>query len=266
MSDDDSMSVDSVFGDTEDPMEEADEIVQVVLTANSGNRYSVLAEPIGQGAFSNVYKGVNLETKEPVAIKFYITDDGKKQSANEYAILSKNLYGVCRVLEEPIIVDQEKVYLVMEFIRGKTLAHFVHSIMQNEWDCKSSMSVSRSIVTMMIQLIKIVDNLHVNDIQHRDLTAGNVMIRENYFTIVIIDFGQACFSKDCLTEEPADDTDENYLAQLLILLTTGFRGKNQKVLSDLIEHLKQGQDSSKLLEYLKQLNPTSPFRIFNVKC
>lgn len=190
--DDDAMSVTSVLSGN--PMEIVDETTEsdVILTGQSGTRYKLLPKPLGQGSFGTVYKGVNLTSGEFVAVKFY-NKDGETDCAKEHYFLSLNIPGVCRVFEPPIVLDEsKKYYLIMEYIDGKTFSHILRAIDDQTWDSKQALVMSRHIQKLVLGYLTIVVDLEKRGIQHRDLNTFNIMVRNRDFSVVILDFGQAC--------------------------------------------------------------------------
>jgi len=76
--------------------------------------------------------------------------------------------------------DTNHLYIVLEYIDGKTLAAFLKKPLAEE----QLKSISR-------QLLAAVGCMHSNNIAHRDLKLDNIMIDEATNRVVIIDFGFA---------------------------------------------------------------------------
>lgn len=155
-----------------------------------------LLEEIGVGAFSHVFKAVNLSTNEFVAIK-RITKTLNRRAE----LLSVNReIGVMKAANHPMICklydcieDEQHIYIVMELAAGKTLLKYINSRGRlKEEETKK----------LFAQLLDIVDYLHTLNIVHRDLKVENVMIDENG-NMKLIDFGFSCMISD---EDPLMDT------------------------------------------------------------
>ena len=80
--------------------------------------------------------------------------------------------------------DAENLYIVQEFIPNGTLAELIQSINKGN-------GLSQSLVKFFsAQIILALEYLQQQNVTHRDLKPGNVMIGNNNF-LKIIDFGEA---------------------------------------------------------------------------
>lgn len=220
----------SMLSDREEVNPEEVKTPVVLITGASGSVYSVLGTPLGEGAFATLYKGVNVSSRQVVAIKFYsvpvLSPDEfehfskrfyKEKVLREYVMLSRNIPGMCKVLEPPIVVDNDKFYLVLEYIHGKTLYHFLTAIPEQRWNSESALHMSIEILDMMKRLVEMVAEMNRLGMFHMDLHAGNVMIKHDDHSLVIIDPGMACLedSKDYPCE--FDGLQEWYSVRKLLL-------------------------------------------------
>jgi len=145
------------------------------------NKY-VLESFIGNGKFGKVYKGFHKKTREPVAIK--IEKPGKLLQ-NETTILnylynagSRNIptvywYGlfgenVC------LIMTYYKISL-FDYIQGKELT-------------------PSKILSIFVQSISILENIHQKFVIHRDIKPQNIMMKDGELSL--IDFGFSTFYVD----------------------------------------------------------------------
>lgn len=294
MDDDDTMSVNSdnsVLSENS-PMEE-EKNFEVVLTADSGRQYSVSSVPLGSGAYGSVYKGFNTLSKQPVAIKFFTRDVDvedanvfyKEKVFREYIMLSQNVPGVCKVLEKPVVVNRTKFYLILEYVHGRTLEHFVKAIKKQRWNDEAALQRSNDLLGMMVQMIQILINLQKSNIRHRDIHEGNIMIRHDDFGIVFVDVGMACFIhsvefKDYVCRK-SSITDLDSLLKMFNEMTGSdslvnvFRfqdedededeDENTEKLHELFSGTHAEEDENhvlKILEFLKTVKLTKPFPIF----
>lgn len=151
-------------------------------------RYS-LDELIGEGAMSEVYKGTDTQTHQPVAIKILKAETNSnriedvirfRREAQTVAKLSHpNLAKIYEVGEY-----QGSNYIVMEFIPGKSLAAYINN--------KKKLEIDQAI-EIIIQISQALDYVHNLGVIHRDLKPDNIIVIEqsNIPTIKLLDFGLA---------------------------------------------------------------------------
>lgn len=155
-----------------------------------------LIEEIGVGAFSHVFKALNLTTKEFVAIKRMTKSPNRRV---EMLSVNREL-GVMNAANHPMICklydcfeDEQHIYIVMELAAGTTLLRYINSRGRiKEEETKK----------LFVQLLDIVDYLHTLNIVHRDLKVENIMLDEKG-NMKLIDFGFSCMITD---EDPLMDT------------------------------------------------------------
>lgn len=147
------------------------------------NKYEILSK-IGEGSFGKIYKGKNIRTNELVAIKVESISGGNKLLKNEsiiYQYLSKSKkiqdFGIPQIKWFGIF---ENNYFMVVNLLGESL----ESIKKNN---KFSIELT---VSVGIQIIKILEFIHTNELIHRDIKPDNFLIgREIDNKIYIIDFG-----------------------------------------------------------------------------
>jgi serine/threonine protein kinase len=165
----------------------------------------VRGDPIGKGAFGEVFKGTYKEYQ--VAIKELIFNVGDenfdaaqkiKEIVNEIniIILAKHdnvpiFYGIWK--------RQSKLNLIFEFIEGSMLLDFYKKITSDEK------------VQLLIQLTKIIEFMHSKKLIHRDIKPGNVMIKESENKVYLIDFGTSKIAKNTKTMTAAPSGTVAYL-------------------------------------------------------
>jgi serine/threonine protein kinase len=240
--------------------------------------------PLGSGSYGTVYKGIQLGTNKVVAIKFYKLTEFKhdveyhrqeffKDSVmREYTMLSKGVPGVCKVYERPIIVDKYKFYLIMEYIEGRTIHHFLSAIHEQKWDIDQAVKISKAILKIMIQILEIIIRLHTYGIDHHDLQTTNIMIRDNDFSIVLIDLGIACFTNKSDEKYECDDSiglpDRLGLYEVFTAMTRGNSNSTNHELLDSVLYELQAEDTSTSLDDVKttleSIQITEPFPIFDI--
>lgn len=154
--------------------------------------YDIERYPVGKGAFAQVFKGVLKTNKDiKVAIKVFLKD--KLGDCNLKAI-REEVKVLCK-LDHPNIVkyydvyeDSKNVFIVTEFIEGKTLS-------QELVDRKTHFAET-TVAHIMSQLVSAIHHCHANNIAHRDIKPDNIII-DAKGNVTLIDFGLSkAYSKE----------------------------------------------------------------------
>lgn len=147
---------------------------------------------IGEGGAGRVYRGVALETGQPVAIKIF---HAYRVNAPEFArrferevTLSRTLDhpGVVRMLQSAVSADGQSHALVMELVEGEPLRPRL---------ARGPM-VPRFALALCLQITEILAHMHRKGIAHLDLKPENVLLVEGS-RVRLMDFGisQATFGQ-----------------------------------------------------------------------
>ena len=148
------------------------------------NRYQLL-ECVGQGGMADVYKAMDTILNRVVAIKILrgdLADDPMTllRFQREASAASK--------LSHPNVVDvydvgesEGKHYIVMEYVRGRTLKQLIAQ--------RGALHLDEA-VDIMLQLTSAVAMAHEKHIIHRDIKPQNVLVKDDG-TVKITDFGIA---------------------------------------------------------------------------
>jgi len=143
--------------------------------------YAIL-EKLGEGGMGVVYKAHDTRLDRIVALKFLplhfnASDEDRARFLLEAKASSAlNHPNVCTIYD--IKEFDEKTFIVMEFIEGKTLR-----------EAKRDLSVARA-VDVVVQVAEGLSAAHAKGIVHRDIKADNIMIRPDG-RAQIMDFGLA---------------------------------------------------------------------------
>lgn len=147
-------------------------------------------ELIGRGVTSKVYKCTNNETGERWAVKILEKKLLKKEDVNRFL---KEIY-ILKNLDHPHIVrvyeylqDEERVYIIMECLRGRELFSEINNRRKNgaRW-------TERQAARVLFQILLVLDYLHQNEICFRDVKPENIMFsNKRTDEIKFIDFGCA---------------------------------------------------------------------------
>ncbi|MEK5184333.1 Stk1 family PASTA domain-containing Ser/Thr kinase [Solibacillus sp. FSL W7-1324] len=149
-----------------------------------GGRYKIL-KLIGGGGMSNVYLAHDIILSRDVAIKILRYDLSneeelhrrfQREALSATSLTNPNIVSIYDVGE-----DEDMHYIVMEYIKGKTLKQYIQEF--------SPLSAARS-VHIMKQLTSAIAHAHENGIIHRDIKPQNILMDEEG-NVKITDFGIA---------------------------------------------------------------------------
>lgn len=149
-----------------------------------GSRYELL-EKIGEGGMAIVYKAKCHLLNRYVAVKILkeeyssnvdFMEKFKREAASVASLSSNNIVNIYDVGHE-----REINYIVMEYIKGKTLKQI---ILEN-----GSMN-SDQVIDYGMQIAKALECAHKNNIIHRDIKPHNILVTEDG-TVKVTDFGIA---------------------------------------------------------------------------
>lgn len=163
--------------------------------------------PLGRGAYSLVYKVKDRISNEFFALK--IIDKMKlsqqrlnKRLKNEIS-LQTELSHECIVKLFDYFEDQENVYLLLELCSGGEL--FTHI----KTESRLSEDETR---LLMSQLVDGIAFMHSQNILHRDLKLGNLLLSDNKNQLKIGDFGLAVKLTDFEEERSTLCGTPNYIS------------------------------------------------------
>ncbi|MFC1512507.1 serine/threonine-protein kinase [bacterium] len=154
------------------------------LIGKTINGYKLLSF-LGEGGFGSVYKVE--KNKKLYAIKIfreaYILDEFKKGKDNrisrEIEIMQKiNHASLVKYIEHfyDEILNVPQIFIVMEFINGKTLSSKIKSKTIDDYK------------NLIINILNGINILHTSNIIHRDLKPDNILVQDNG-EIKILDYG-----------------------------------------------------------------------------
>jgi len=149
------------------------------------NKYKVL-ELLGEGAFGKVFKSLNINTHEEVAIKIGYSD-GEALIKNEARIINqlKLIKGVPTLRYYG--VENTYHYLVMDIL-GKSLEDIR---LMSDGTIKL-----KEVISIGIKVIDLLENIHMQGIVHRDVKPENILFdKDNSSLIYIIDYGLSKYFK-----------------------------------------------------------------------
>jgi predicted Ser/Thr protein kinase len=141
---------------------------------------------IGRGGYSIVYKGKDLKTQKPVAIKMMrhhmVLDSDFLEK------LKKEAHIVDRLKHENIIKIYDMVeryrtlFIIMEYLEGESIMEIIQQ--------HKTISPSRA-VNYLVQTCQAIEYAYASGILHKDINPGNLMVIKND-RVKLVDFGLAC--------------------------------------------------------------------------
>jgi len=167
-----------------------------------GGKYELYRE-IGTGGMGIVYEAINKIIGKKVAVKklkdeIKISSRERKKFLNEARTVA-NLKHPNIVDLYDIISEKEDVYIVFEYIDGKTL----EDILGEQDTIKYDKAVQ--IILQVCEALKYAHNNKPKPIIHRDIKPSNIMIN-NRGVVKVMDFGIAREAKDTFSRITGKDT------------------------------------------------------------
>ena len=149
------------------------------------NKYDLISK-IGSGAFGSIYKGQNVRTGEPVAIKVEPLKHETNLLKNEARIYQYLKGGVGIPQVKWFGVDDANNYMVINLL-GESLQHNINTY--GPFSLLDSISIG-------VQMIERIQYVHECGLIHRDVKPDNFLfgLNEQRDRLYIIDFG---FCKKC---------------------------------------------------------------------
>lgn len=149
-----------------------------------------LLEILGGGAFGLVYKALDTKLGRMVAIKvprFSLDDKSKsRRFLNEAKTAARLRHPNIVALYESGVTDDGQMFLVSEFVEGKTLLEHVR---------KGSLGLKKK-VGWIRDLARAIHVAHTEGIVHRDIKSENILVSEADHRPQITDFGLAKMADD----------------------------------------------------------------------
>ena len=163
-----------------------------------------LKEEIGRGAMGSVYLAFDPVLERDVAIKT-ISSTIRDKHLKERFIREARAAGKLRhnniVTIYDFGVEQERLYIAMEYLEGHDLAHLIAE--RVPMDIKTKLEIIRQICLAL-------DYAHQNEIFHRDIKPANIRLLKDG-SVKIVDFGLAVMQSSSLTQSGAFLGTPNYV-------------------------------------------------------
>jgi serine/threonine protein kinase len=149
-------------------------------------KYEIISE-IGRGGMGVVYQGTQVALNRTVAIKTLPAEIAQDQNyidriKKEAVVLAKLQHpNIVYIID--IEVHSSGVYLIMEYISGKTLAQLLKEQTDRRFDFEKAKQIARDVASAL-------KHAHEHGIIHRDIKSANIMISDEG-SVKITDFGIA---------------------------------------------------------------------------
>lgn len=149
---------------------------------------------IAEGGTAKVYWGIDRRSGFPVAIKELKIRHFKNTVIREkFKNVETQLYLYMQHPNIPRLVDfidmheQEKLFIIMEFIQGKSLEQYIYG--------EIGLLPEEKALPMFIDILDTVAYLHNNGVLHLDIKSNNIMLQPNG-KIKLLDMGIASRMSD----------------------------------------------------------------------
>lgn len=148
-----------------------------------------IVKKIGNGAFGEIWKAVNLKTKKEFAVKF-----------EDVAMKHQQLYSECRIYlwfhSEPSVLAHaipQVIYYGVEGSNSIMIMDLLGPSLESLFNkCNKQLSL-KTVLMIGIQILKRIEYVHTRRIIHRDVKPDNftIGIDKHKHRVFIIDFGLA---------------------------------------------------------------------------
>lgn len=157
--------------------------------------YIDLIEKIGSGGTASVHLGLDNHSGFPVAVKTLHKSLFKNELVKQKFISEANHYVYLRhpniVQLKDLIIKEEAIYLVMEYVEGDTLEDYINKI--------SGPIPEEVALPILKEILLAIDHAHSQNVVHLDIKPSNIMITKDG-DIKVLDFG---ISSDLNKDQPA---------------------------------------------------------------
>jgi serine/threonine protein kinase len=137
------------------------------------HKYHIL-EKISEGAFGQVFKGINIRTHELVAIKCESKSNPAKSLKNEAKVYQ-------------YLGHSDGFPRMKTFVSLNDMNYLVMDLLDTTVD-KCLISENRDLLVIGIQMIQRIQSLHEKSLLHRDIKPSNFMV-DAFNKVYLVDFG-----------------------------------------------------------------------------
>jgi serine/threonine protein kinase len=152
-----------------------------------------LVQELGRGGMAVIFVAYQRTLKRRIAVKILpkslmtsVAAEFFQREAEAAAILSHpNIIPVYEVGD-----NGEFLFIAMQLITGQSLSYFIKRVRKNILPSKRFLPVKMSI-KIVIDVLDALDYAHAQDIVHRDIKPGNILMETHTKRPIIMDFGLA---------------------------------------------------------------------------
>ncbi|MCD0485992.1 serine/threonine-protein kinase [Streptacidiphilus sp. ASG 303] len=147
-------------------------------------RYELTAL-LGRGGMGEVWSGYDKRLDRPVAVKLMIPRPGDRTAeprfVREARLTARLEHPGVPVIHDVGTLPDRRLFLVMQLIRGRTLAQLLAA--------EGRLSADRA-ARLAVQIAGVLAHAHAHGVVHRDLKPGNLMVAPDG-AVKVLDFGIA---------------------------------------------------------------------------
>jgi serine/threonine-protein kinase len=158
---------------------------------------STILKELGRGGSAIVFIAFQRTLKRQIAIKILPKSILTLETAERFQLEAES----AAILSHPNIIPVYEVgetadflFIAMQLIRGQSLWHHIEAAKRNLLPSRRYLPVETT-VTIMAQVLDGLDYAHHQDIIHRDIKPGNILMESRSKRPIILDFGIARVSR-----------------------------------------------------------------------
>jgi serine/threonine protein kinase len=180
---------------------------------------STLIQELGRGGMSVIFVAYQRTLKRRIAVKIL----PKSLMTSVAAELFQREAEAAAILSHPNIIpvyevgdNSEFLFIAMQLINGQSLSYLIKRAKKNIVPSKRFLPV-KACIKIVISVLDALHYAHAQDIVHRDIKPGNILMETHTKRPIIMDFGIAKVSRQPMGETPGILGTPNYMAPEQIL-------------------------------------------------
>ena len=158
------------------------------------NRY-LIQRFLGQGGFGRTYLACDTQRfSETCVLKEFVYPNAGKEIIHKSRELFEREARILYNIDHPQIpkfiawfIDKEKLFIVQEYIEGTNYSQ----VLQERLSQTGKAFSEPEVVQWLWDMLPVLDYIHRHNLNHRDISLENVMLRKDQSKPILIDFGLA---------------------------------------------------------------------------